>query len=420
MQKEYIEKKDNLAAIVLAILLSYLTYLVIQAQLPLTLADYNGHTYVYIPLLTGDDWIKGWMAVPYCMWHLVVLGLHYILHIPMNIAVAYTSIIFSLLSFLIMYWMFLKFSSYHGHEMDRTKAAFLAFALSVSQALYFDWLDAGGRFLGMFSMNPIHNPTQMAVRPFSLLCFCLVCDIWNKQEDETYTGIFFSTENGLKRLYIYLAAALFLSALAKPTFAEMFIPAVGIIMLVKWVSRIRKKNGSAAAYFQHCLKMLYCAIPALAFILVAYWAYSVLGGSYGADGSFMITKWLEVWKLYTENVILSVGLGMTFPLFMILIDARFWGKDNMGRLALTGYVVSFLEAALLGESGGKFAYANFIWPMMSGMMFMWTASTLRLLKLERGHVDTLLKRVLIDTAWMVFCLHVLCGLFYIQELVHMQ
>ena len=128
MQKGNLEKKDNLAAIILALLLSYLTYLVIQAQLPLTLADYNGHTYVYLPLFTDENWIKGWMAVPYCMWHLGVLGLHYILHIPMNVASAYMSIFFSIMSFFIMYWMVLKFTAYHGREIERFKAAFLAFA----------------------------------------------------------------------------------------------------------------------------------------------------------------------------------------------------------------------------------------------------------------------------------------------------
>lgn len=411
------EKGDNLVAILLAILLAYLTYLVIQAQLPLTFADYNGHTYVYLPLFTEDNWMKGWMAVPYCMWHLGVLALHNIFYIPMNVAAAYMSIVFSMLSFGIMYWMVLKFTSYENMEISRAKAAFLAFALSVSQALYFDWLDAGDRFLGMFSMNPIHNPTQMAVRPFALLCLCLVYDIWNKQENDSYTGTFFNTKKGLKRPYIYLAVALLLSAMAKPTFAEMFVPAVGILMLIKWISLLWKKDRGAKGYFKQCLQMLYCAIPALTFILIAFSAYFIFGGSYGGEGSLVITKWLEVWKLFSENVILSIGLGMAFPLFMFLIDSRFFLKDNMGKLALTGYIVSFFEAALLGEGGGKLDHADFIWPMMSGMMLMWTASTLHLLKLEKVHGDTRVKRVLIDVAWVIFCLHVLCGLFYIYALL---
>ncbi|MBE5892475.1 MAG: hypothetical protein E7286_03740 [Lachnospiraceae bacterium] len=410
------EKRDNLAAIVLAILLAYLTYWVVQGQLPQIFADYNGHTYVYLPLFTEENWWKGWMAVPYCMWHLGVLGVHHILHIPLNIAAAYVSIFFSMLSYFIMYWMIIKYTSALGKELSTTKAAFLSFALSVSQALYFEWLDAGTRFLGTFSMNPLHNPTQMAVNPFSLLCFCLVYDIWNKQDDEGYKGIFFDTQKGLKKPFIYLAVVLLLSAMTKPTFAEMFIPAVAIVMLIKWIGCIIKKDGSGSVYFKKCLQMLYCAIPALLFILIAFLAYFLFGGSYGADGSFMITKWMEVWSMFTDNVVLSIALGMAFPLFLIMIDASFFWKDNMGKLALTGYIIGFLEAALLGEGGSKLSHADFIWPMMSGMLLMWMASTLHLLKLEKEHGNTKVKCVLIDVAWVIFCLHVLCGLLYIKEL----
>ena len=162
--------------------------------------------------------------------------------------------------------------------------------------------------------------------------------------------------------------------------------------------------------------MLYCAVPALVFILIAFLAYFLFGGSYGADGSFMITKWMEVWSMFTDNVLLSMALGMAFPLFLIMIDVRFFWKDNMGKLALTGYIVGFLEAALLGEGGIKLSHADFIWPMMSGMLLMWMASVLHLLKLEKEHGDTRAKCVLIDVAWVIFCLHVLCGLLYIKEL----
>lgn len=410
-------KRDNLAAILLSILLSYLTYLIIQYQLTGILADYNGHAYVYLPMFTNGSLLEGWKAVPYCMWHVGVLVLHYILHIPYEVAVAYTSIVFSMLSFYVIYWMLLRYTAHVGKEMNSTKAAFITFGLSIVQGLHFFWLDAGQRFLGSFSMNPLHNPTQMAVNPFALLCFCLVYDIWNKQKDESYKGVFFNMGQGLKRPYIYLAVILLLSVLAKPTFAEMFIPAVAIIMLVEWIGKICKKDGSAAPYFKQCLNMLYCAIPALIYILVSFLAYFVFGGSYGADaeGGLIITKWMEVWSMFTENIVLSMGLGLAFPLFVIMIDTRFFLQDNLGRLAVIGYLIGFLEAALLGEGGGKLGHADFIWPMMSGMLLLFVSSTLRLSVLERTEADSKVKCVLIDIAWAILCLHVLCGYFYIRE-----
>ena len=89
-------KRDNIVAIFLSILLAYLTYLVVLSELPQTLSDYNGHTYVYLPMFTKESWIQGWKTVPYCMWHLSVLGLNHILHIPLEVSAAYVSCFFSL------------------------------------------------------------------------------------------------------------------------------------------------------------------------------------------------------------------------------------------------------------------------------------------------------------------------------------
>ncbi|MBE5868986.1 MAG: hypothetical protein E7293_08540 [Lachnospiraceae bacterium] len=409
-------KKDNLAAIILSVLLAYLTYLTVINQLPYILSDYNGHTYVYLPLFNPETWIQGWKTVPYCIWHLSVLGLNHILHVPIEAAAAYVSCFFALFSFFVIYWMILKYTAAFGKETSSTKAAIVSFGFCLIQALFFYWLDGGDRFLGAYSMNPVHNPTQMTVRPFSLLCYCLVYDLWNKQKDDTYTGVFFNMKQGLKKPYIYLAVLLLLSTMAKPTFAEMFIPAVGIVMLVEWIGRILRKNGSASKYFKYCLHMLCCAIPSLAYILLQFLAYFFWGGSYGADGSFMITKWLEVWNMYSENVILSIGLGMAFPLFMIFINGQFFLKDSLGRLALTGYLVGFLEAALLGEGGIKLSHSDFLWPMMSGMLLVWTASTLRLFVLEKTQADTKIKHILIDTGWFLFFVHVLFGILYTVSL----
>lgn len=405
-------KRDNLWAIVLSIILSYLIYTAIQNQLLYHLSDYYGHTYVYLSLFTGGEWIEGWRAVPYCLWHLGVLGLCYGLHIPLEASVAYVSIFFALLTFYIVYWMLLRYTEYQGCGVSSPKAAFITFGLAILQPIYISWLDVGGPFLGIFSMNPHHNPSQMCVAPFSLLCFALVYDIWNKQKNCDYKGTFFNVEKGLKNAYIYLSVILLISTFAKPTFAEMFIPTVALIMLVEWLTRLIKKDESASEYFKHCLNMFLCAIPALLYILVEIVGFA---GSGAEEGKFIITELFEVWGMFTENVPLSVLLGMTFPLFMILIDARFFFKDTMGRLALVGYGIGFLEASLLGESGVKLSHGNFIWPMLSGMLLMFMASAMRLLVLEKTQADSKVKSVLLDIAWFIFWLHVLFGILYIKN-----
>lgn len=138
--------------------------------------------------------------------------------------------------------------------------------------------------------------------------------------------------------------------------------------------------------------------------------YFIWGGSYGGGEGLVLTKWLEVWRMFTQNVGLSVACSMAFPLFMLLIDGRWFVKNDWGRLTLTGYLVGFLEAALLGEGGEKLTHGDFLWPMMSGILLMFTASLMRLLVLERTQADTRGKKILLAAAWFLFCIHVLYGI----------
>lgn len=408
-------KKEDGFVIVLGIVLAYFLYSVVMNQLPDIMTDFNGHTYVFLSLFAQGSWLEGWKEVPYCMWHLCVLAMKQILRVPLEVSAAYVSCFFYLLAYWLMYWMLQKYMAAKGETLSSVKAGSIAFGLSVVQALYFFWLDAGDRFLGTFSINPLFNPTQLCVRPFVLLCFCLVCDIWGRQKDENYRGIFFRVENGLKKYYIYLAVVLLLSTMAKPVFAEMFIPAVGVMMLVEWIVRLLQKDGSAGRYFKQCLTMLLCSVPSLTYILAQFLAF--FGGSERESSSLIFTKWMEVWGMYSENIVLSIIVGMAFPLFMILIDGRFFAKNDMGRLALTGYAVGLLESAILGEGGERLSHGNFLWPMMCGMQLVWVVSALRLMELERNQADTKTKRFLLDLAWVLFCLHVLCGLLYIKEII---
>jgi len=163
--------------------------------------------------------------------------------------------------------------------------------------------------------------------------------------------------------------------------------------------------------------MLLCALPAILYVFLQIFAFLILGGSHASDDGFLITKWLEVWSMFTENVALSVLLGMAFPLFILLVDVRFFFQNNLGKLALVGYLIGFFEAAFLGEGGPKLSHANFLWPMMSGMLLMYTASTLHLLEMESIQPETKLRRHLTIFAWVIFFAHTLCGFLYITSMI---
>ncbi|MCD8067333.1 MAG: hypothetical protein LUE87_00285 [Lachnospiraceae bacterium] len=406
-------EQGNLPVIILGVALGWLIYSFVKAELSSSLSDYSGHLYVYLPQFDQGSLLEGWKMVPYCLWHVSVILLKVLLHLPLEEAAAWVSCAYNLFSYLVIYWMLLRYAHAHGCKENTQKAAFIAFGLSLVQGIYLDWLGVTGPYVGIFSINPLHNPTQTAVKGFALLCFALILDIWGLQKKEDYHGIFFPVEKNPKKYYLLLTLILFLYAAAKPTLAEMFIPAVALIMLFEWGKRILQKDGSASRYFRHCLNTLLCALPALAYILLQFLAYFIWGGSYGADGGFTVTKWLEVWSLFSDNVILSVALGMAFPLFMILIDSAFFLRDDLGRLSLTGYAIGFLEAALLGEGGSKLSHGDFLWPLMSGMLLVWVAAALRLTVLDQTQRDTRGKKLLLDIAFCIFCFHMMFGFLYI-------
>lgn len=127
-------------------------------------------------------------------------------------------------------------------------------------------------------------------------------------------------------------------------------------------------------------------------------------------GGVIITDWLEVWKLFSDNVFLSVLLGMAFPIYILLLDIRFFIKSTAGRLALIGYSVAFLEAAVLGESGNRLSHGNFMWPLMSSMLLLWLVALLHLMVMEHAEEYTGLRKGLLLFGWFLFFCHVFCGL----------
>lgn len=356
------------------VLLGLITYYYVLNEFSNPMSDYCGHVYSYIPLLQGGS-AEGWMSIPYFLWHSVTITLYRIVRIPMEPSAALSSVLFAALSFSVLFYMIYAYCKAKKIDIAPFAVVTLAFALCIIQRIILPWTDIAGDF----TINPLHNPTQMCVKPFSLLCFAITYDIFEKLKNPEYEGTFLSMKKGLLPAYLSLATVLFLSGMAKPTFAEMFIPTVGLLMLFEWTSRLIRKDGSAKTYFIELCKMFLVAVPTIAYIFLQFLAYFVWGGSYGMEESHMvITRFMEVWSLFSENIPLSIALSLGFPLFILMLDFRFFLKDNLGRISLMGYIVSLLEAGFLTEES-KMGHGDFLWPMMSGMLLLWVTATLRFL-----------------------------------------
>ena len=404
-----------------AVLLGYLALMAALASVHTNGTDFHGHTYVYMSLFTERSFADGWMAVPYCLWHMITLGVHKLFHIPMDYSAAYTGVFFFLASVFISEKMIRSYLEYKQVRKAPQASLLAAVGLSLIQGIHLDWVQAGERYLGLFSMNPFHNPTQMCVKPFGYIAFGLILDIWRRTKKNPEAPIFFpgafGKEDGKNtKAYVIFGFILFLSTLAKPTFAEMLIPAAGIVMAVNLVGKLITDRKDAGRYFMLCLKMLAAVLPALIYILVSALGYFLFGGSFQADSSVMITRPFEVWRFFSDNCILSIFLGMAFPLYMLLIDGKYFTGTDEGKLAFAGYLTGLVQAVFLGEGGIKFSYGNFMWTMMSGMQLFWLMAVSRLCTLEEKAAETKGKRIALGAGWVLFALHVLCGIIYIVEM----
>lgn len=406
------QNEDGILMVFFSALLCFMTYAYTQKQMTVgELNDYPAHLYIILGQFRGSAPWEGWMAAPHCLWHLTVLFLFEVCRIPLEVSAGVASCIYALLYYLLLHWVICRVTEYAGHRESAFRSNLIAFSFCFVQALYFCWLDTGGDYLGVFSPNPLHNPTQMGVQCFIVFTFCLVVDLLSYEKDRTCLPVFFHVERSPRRYYVILSVALFLSVVMKPTFAEMFIPAVAFFMLGSWITRLIRKDAPAA-YFKRCLVMLLCALPALLYMLAQFLVFFFFQGAVYSEGGLIITKWLEVWKLFSDNVFLSVLLGMAFPIYVFLLDTRYFLKSVAGRLALLGYGIAFLEAAVLGEEGIRMGHGNFLWPLMSGMLIFWLVAILRLLVLERAEEYTGIRRGLLLFGWFLFFCHFFCGLVF--------
>ena len=395
-----------------ALLLSYFMYEVAMHELTGELTDFNGHVYTYIATFTGESALKGWMMTPYFLWHAVTLFFRYVLKLPIETSAAVSSCLFYLASYFITVFMTEKWCAHKDINLSVTLTGFFSFALTMIQPIWISFLDAGvSRTVGVFSFNPLYSPTHMAARPFALLCFMLVIDLLELSKDRK--TVFFEL-NRIKTL-ILLSVVLFISALAKPVFAEMFIPAVGILILAECIFAFRSKKETGQKYLTGFLIPAFiAALPAILFILIIYFLFFNLGGSYADSEGVVITSFLQVWAHYTENVPLSILFMMSFPIYILVIDSKNFLGSYVGKLGSISFIVGFLEAAFLGEGGDKLYHGNFIWPMMFGALLLWASAMLHFLTMDKK-ASALFTRILICIGWILILIHVHYGFQYLFE-----
>ena len=413
MTQENNQKKDLIkyavAAFVSVVIFSIIYKYTLNQMYIDGISDTKEHAWIaeaiYLDRL-GEAWLK----IPYLFWHLCVKGCIKFFLMPVDAAAAFTNGFLAGLTCLLTFYMLDRASERFAGKDVGIPAALAAGTLGIVNALYVPWFNPY-QYIGQFSINPLSNPTHMAVKPFGLICFMLAVDLILNYNGQPL--IYFSNIKKPRWLYILFSIFLFLSTFTKPTFMYMLLPAGVVYLLIDMGFALVRKDGSWKKVWSFMWRIACTCIPSILYLLIEYVTFYYWNDK-NSDSHVAIYPFLTAWHLFSTNVPRSIRLAMAFPIWMVLTNLKYFFKSVEGRLALIGYAIGTLEFSFFVETGHRLEHLNFAWPMMSGMLLLWVISTARLIGLTAKPAEHRGNSIVVLVGWILLLIHFVSGLYYIN------
>ena len=251
------------------------------------------------------------------------------------------------------------------HYVDEPKYDFVcditAALLMFMQPLYIKQFNPQ-HIIGQGSPFMLHNPTNLAVQPFALICTFLFLRILKKQ--------LYSENPKLLKDFLRLSLFSFLSTMAKPAFLQVFIPAIFIFLLVRLI-RYKFKDIS------FCLKLVVVFLPSLLNMVRVMLGEFFLPASEDSGG--IAFGFFEVWSAHSPFIPVSIMLAAGFCLlYIILKNIHINHKLDIGIILLC-WLVGILEFGFIMETGYRKYYGNFSWGYCTSLSIMYVFVTSELL-----------------------------------------
>jgi hypothetical protein len=358
--------------------------------------DYGPHEEIALSLTPGDP-VGMFKAHPEPLWHLMTYMVVKALHCRVQIAAGLVSGLLIALTYIAAYFIIRK----EVPGLESYEAAALDLALHLAGAIYVPFFNKEP-YLGQGTPNIWHNPTTIAVRPIALLIFVLVGSMIIKAQKENF-------ENGISvGRGILTGFLLVLSCLAKPSFVQVFYPAIFTLMVI-WLILYKGRNLKTA------VQLFLVCLPSLV-VMIMQFVISFYSGN-GNSGGITIAPFV-VAGARTRSIPISMLLLLAFPLLMLilsLIKKSVSWEDILGWLMLLWGLVWRL---LLAEKGERIYHGNFSWGYMLAVYLVWFTAVRNYLKFYFSEQMTGNKRgVGFVLSTVVLVLHFLSGIYYLIYLV---
>lgn len=345
------KKNSSFIFPMMLIIIMFLTYQMSIMQYNIE----NSDTFMHIQF--GKQWIQGTYALTYPVWHLVVLCFMKF-SIPEVYAAAYANALFAFLCAAVIYYIF---DFFFQDKSNSLLNSFLTVIVLFFGPIYVPYFNVQ-YYLGQGMFNTWHNPTNNAVR-FLALGIVFLFVYADCLEDTRKVKILNKDYNLKGLLFIVAGILLFLSTFIKPSFAQMFLPAAGIFLLL---DLIRKRKSLFT-----CIKIGMVLVPTG---LVFLYQYFILFASEDATIGGMVIALFQVWNYWSPNPILSILLGNAFSFFIILIFIKEFCKDKYFLMAILCFICAVLEYSIFSESGSRLSDGNFGWAynLSVGILFLFS------------------------------------------------
>lgn len=337
MKKNRARSILHVAALVLIIGVS--VFLITMKHTQISGNDVSRHI-----VFSNEIW-AGIRTESYPGWYVVQGLAARLLGIPDNYAAALTDVFFSVLCGLTVFGL----CDFLG-EVSLNKKCVIVLFMHFFGPLYFPQF--GKRYyLGQGTFNTWHSPTNTCVKFAALFVFVAFTQYFHMKKTDQWI-LSDKVRLTKKQLGIVLLFATFVSLLLKPSFFQAFAPMLAIAFVIDFICERRSLKEyvmDAVIFVPSGLFIVYQAIG------------SLLTPAAVADGGGLEIVFLEVWKMYSDHILLSILSVILFPVFVGIFCEKKLADNKLLLYAYVFHVIAILEFAFLAESGSRKPDANFMW-----------------------------------------------------------
>ncbi len=335
------------------------TYFMTMRQMGVYYSDFAIHA----------TWSIDGTVMMYPLWHLTTRFFYAVLSLPLNVAASISACVFALATVVIMRWAMLRMAD--GAVPVWLVDVALIVAIFAG-SLYIPWIRET-YYLGTGGPVTWHNPTNATVKPFALWTCFLYAFVYATSRRHDTEGAF-DRKDAIG--YVCVSLLLVVCNLAKPSFFQVFMPAVFCMVVVDFIlTKGATKKSMIASFLM--------VVPTMLVFVIQYGYYFVLGEGPAGEAHVVIAP-LLVWSYYSENIPYSLLCLVAFPLYAYLLSGREELKNPYAILPVLCFVFGIAEYALFAQTGKSTYAGNFAWGYYIACAILWTSSLVLLAKQISG------------------------------------